>query len=127
MASVGHRLAIEMERATPAEQAERWRTVIGPVFQTIWPLDVELQTTKGRARFLSIMQEQARRMARLIDDLLSLSRIELNAHRRPDAPVDLTNHDRVCGEKQSPVRRPDRSAARRVRSRAHCAQCWLSC
>src|SRR5580693_10657249 len=31
----------------------------------------------------------ARRMARLIDDLLSLSRIELNAHRRPDTPVDL--------------------------------------
>ena len=28
-------------------------------------------------------------MARLIDDLLSLSRIELNAHRRPDKPVDL--------------------------------------
>jgi two-component system phosphate regulon sensor histidine kinase PhoR len=44
---------------------------------------------KARTRFLSIMQEQARRMARLIDDLLSLSRIELNAHRRPDTPVDL--------------------------------------
>jgi len=44
---------------------------------------------KARERFLAIMQEQARRMARLIDDLLSLSRIELNAHRRPDAPVDL--------------------------------------
>jgi len=44
---------------------------------------------KARERFLSIMQEQARRMARLIDDLLSLSRIELNAHRRPDTPVDL--------------------------------------
>ena len=44
---------------------------------------------KARARFLAIMQEQARRMARLIDDLLSLSRIELNAHRRPDALVDL--------------------------------------
>ena len=28
-------------------------------------------------------------MARLIDDLLSLSRIELNAHRRPDTPVNL--------------------------------------
>ena len=25
----------------------------------------------------------------MIDDLLSLSRIELNAHRRPDTPVDL--------------------------------------
>ena len=44
---------------------------------------------KARTRFLAIMQEQARRMARLIDDLLSLSRIELNAHRRPDTPVDL--------------------------------------
>jgi two-component system, OmpR family, phosphate regulon sensor histidine kinase PhoR len=44
---------------------------------------------KARARFLAIMQEQARRMARLIDDLLSLSRIELNAHRRPDTPIDL--------------------------------------
>jgi len=44
---------------------------------------------QAREKFLAIMQEQARRMARLIDDLLSLSRIELNAHRRPDAPVDL--------------------------------------
>lgn len=44
---------------------------------------------KARQRFLAIMQEQARRMARLIDDLLSLSRIELNAHRRPDTAVDL--------------------------------------
>jgi two-component system phosphate regulon sensor histidine kinase PhoR len=44
---------------------------------------------KARERFLAIMQEQAYRMARLIDDLLSLSRIELNAHRRPDTPVDV--------------------------------------
>jgi two-component system phosphate regulon sensor histidine kinase PhoR len=47
------------------------------------------EDAKARERFLAIMQEQARRMARLIDDLLSLSRIELNAHRRPDALVDL--------------------------------------
>jgi len=43
----------------------------------------------ARERFLAIMKQQADRMARLIDDLLSLSRIELNAHRRPDTPVDL--------------------------------------
>jgi len=43
----------------------------------------------ARARFLDIMQAQAWRMARLIDDLLSLSRIELRAHQRPDTPVDL--------------------------------------
>jgi two-component system phosphate regulon sensor histidine kinase PhoR len=43
----------------------------------------------ARDRFLAIMREQAWRMARLIDDLLSLSRIELRAHMRPDTPVDL--------------------------------------
>ena len=45
--------------------------------------------TAARERFLLIMQAQANRMARLIDDLLSLSRIELNAHLRPDKEVDL--------------------------------------
>lgn len=43
----------------------------------------------ARERFLGIMKQQADRMARLIDDLLSLSRIELNAHRRPQTPIDL--------------------------------------
>jgi two-component system phosphate regulon sensor histidine kinase PhoR len=43
----------------------------------------------ARERFLEIMHTQAQRMARLIDDLLSLSRIELNAHVRPDKPIDL--------------------------------------
>jgi two-component system, OmpR family, phosphate regulon sensor histidine kinase PhoR len=44
---------------------------------------------EARAKFLSIMQAQATRMARLINDLLSLSRIELNAHLRPSNQVDL--------------------------------------
>jgi two-component system, OmpR family, phosphate regulon sensor histidine kinase PhoR len=44
----------------------------------------------ARARFLDIMREQAQRMARLVDDLLSLSRIEQHLHLRPDTPVDLT-------------------------------------
>ena len=43
----------------------------------------------AREKFLAIMQGQAARMARLIDDLLSLSRIELNAHLQPNTPVDL--------------------------------------
>ena len=46
--------------------------------------------TEARAKFLAIMEGQATRMARLIDDLLSLSRIELNVHLQPDTPVDLT-------------------------------------
>ncbi len=43
----------------------------------------------AREKFLAIMQGQATRMARLIDDLLSLSRIELNAHLHPNTPLDL--------------------------------------
>jgi two-component system, OmpR family, phosphate regulon sensor histidine kinase PhoR len=43
----------------------------------------------ARERFLGIMSEQARRMARLVDDLLSLSRIELNEHVAPTARVAL--------------------------------------
>jgi two-component system, OmpR family, phosphate regulon sensor histidine kinase PhoR len=43
----------------------------------------------ARLNFLRLMRAQAERMARLIDDLLSLSRIELNAYRRPTTDVDL--------------------------------------
>lgn len=44
---------------------------------------------EARERFLSIMREQAERMARLVDDLLSLSRIEQSLHLRPQTPVDM--------------------------------------
>jgi len=43
----------------------------------------------AQARFLGIMREQARRMSRLIDDLLSLSRIELKEHVQPTGEVRL--------------------------------------
>ena len=45
--------------------------------------------TEARARFLAIMQEQAARMARLVADLLSLSRIELNEHSVPTGTARL--------------------------------------
>jgi two-component system phosphate regulon sensor histidine kinase PhoR len=48
----------------------------------------------ARDRFLAIMREQGLRMARLVDDLLSLSRIELRAHLAPETPVDLTGISR---------------------------------
>lgn len=44
---------------------------------------------KARDHFLGIMRGQAERMSRLIDDLLSLSRIELRQHQRPTTKVDL--------------------------------------
>jgi two-component system, OmpR family, phosphate regulon sensor histidine kinase PhoR len=44
---------------------------------------------KARERFLDIMQAQAQRMTRLIDDLLQLSRVEMKEHVTPLTPVDL--------------------------------------
>ncbi len=45
----------------------------------------------ARDRFLTIMEGEAARMARLIEDLLSLSRVEANEKRRPTALVDLAH------------------------------------
>src|ERR1700746_3864656 len=44
---------------------------------------------EARERFLAIMHEQSSRMARLVEDLLSLSRIELNEHVMPKERVAL--------------------------------------
>jgi two-component system phosphate regulon sensor histidine kinase PhoR len=44
---------------------------------------------EARDRFLGIMQIQAERMSRLIDDLMSLSRIELGEHIPPSGCVDI--------------------------------------
>ena len=49
------------------------------------------QDTGARERFLPIMAEQASRMTRLIDALLSLSRVEMNAHVPPSDLVDLND------------------------------------
>jgi two-component system phosphate regulon sensor histidine kinase PhoR len=45
--------------------------------------------SEARLRFLTIMRSQAERMSKLIDDLLSLSRIEMRQHVRPTGAVDL--------------------------------------
>lgn len=44
----------------------------------------------AREKFLTIMRGQADRMSRLIDDMLSLSRIEMYQHMRPTGTVELT-------------------------------------
>ena len=44
---------------------------------------------KAREAFLAIMQSQTSRMARLIDDLLSLSRIETRPYARPSEKIDV--------------------------------------
>lgn len=43
----------------------------------------------ARDAFLQVMDEQATRMSNLINDLLSLSKIEMNAHTLPTSKVDM--------------------------------------
>ncbi|MBS0480123.1 MAG: PAS domain-containing protein [Proteobacteria bacterium] len=42
-----------------------------------------------RQRFLKVMADEARRMQRLVEDLISLSRIEAEKYRLPDTSLDL--------------------------------------
>jgi two-component system phosphate regulon sensor histidine kinase PhoR len=60
---------------------------------------------KARERFLGIMHAQATRMARLIDDLLSLSRVELSAHVRPDTSIDIVPIIRQVADGLEPLAR----------------------
>jgi two-component system, OmpR family, phosphate regulon sensor histidine kinase PhoR len=59
----------------------------------------------ARSRFLAIMREQAERMSRLVNDLLSLSRIEMKAHVRPSDRVDLVTVVRHVVDSLEPLAR----------------------
>jgi len=63
------------------------------------------EDAEARDRFLTIMHEQADRMARLVDDLLSLSRIEMKEHVRPTDRVDLVPTVRHVVDSLEPLAR----------------------
>ena len=69
-------------------------------------------SAQDRDRFLAMMQVQADRMRRLIDDLLSLSRIELDEHVPPSDRADLADVAREVIDALAPV-----STERNVRVR----------
>jgi len=84
-----------------------------------------IETLKGHARddarardkFLDIMAAQADRMSRLVADLLSLSRIELNEHIPPAGHVDLARAAADVVDAVS-VLSADRQVAVRLENRA---------
>jgi two-component system, OmpR family, phosphate regulon sensor histidine kinase PhoR len=99
----GERILIALKDASAERRLERLRSdfianVSHELKTPIATLLGFIETLRGPAkgdlnaheRFLGIMQEQASRMSRLVADLLSLSRIELNEHARPSGGVDLS-------------------------------------
>lgn len=64
----------------------------------------------ARERFLEIMSVEAGRMRRLIEDLLSLTRIELNEHNPPAGEVDVGAVVRDAATVLAPLAEGDRIA-----------------
>ncbi|MET0427390.1 MAG: ATP-binding protein, partial [Microvirga sp.] len=60
---------------------------------------------RARERFLEVMRTQAQRMSRLVDDLLSLSRIEMRVHLPPTTVIDLAGVVAPMIETLSPLAR----------------------
>ncbi len=61
------------------------------------------ENAADRDRFLGMMQVQADRMRRLLDDLLSLSRIELDEHVPPSDRADLAAVAREVADSLAPL------------------------
>ncbi|MFC3581715.1 ATP-binding protein [Sphingomonas hylomeconis] len=75
-----------------ANASHELRTPLASILGYIETLNEEAGDDPAiRARFLKIMDDEARRMQRLVEDLISLSRIEAEKYRLPDRAVDLTD------------------------------------
>jgi two-component system phosphate regulon sensor histidine kinase PhoR len=73
-----------------ANASHEMRTPLASIIGAIETLQGAAKNdAKAREMFLGTMLTQAQRMKRLIDDLLTLSRIELDEHVLPSARVDL--------------------------------------
>jgi two-component system phosphate regulon sensor histidine kinase PhoR len=96
----------EMRADFVANASHELRTPLAALSGFIDTLQVQAKDDpKARERFLGIMHNQATRMARLIDDLLSLSRVELSAHVRPDTLIDLVPIIRQVADGLEPLAR----------------------
>jgi hypothetical protein len=76
LSSVGHRLAVEMEKAKPKEKIARWRNIVGPVFQNIWPLDAELQTSSSTFKLVQILRFSGAAFPEVADVIIPFIRPE---------------------------------------------------
>jgi two-component system phosphate regulon sensor histidine kinase PhoR len=84
-----------------ANASHELRTPLAAILGFIETLDDEKAGSDAevRGRFLGVMFKEARRMQRLIDDLISLSRIEAEKYQIPETPVMLGDVvEEVAGE-----------------------------
>jgi two-component system phosphate regulon sensor histidine kinase PhoR len=92
-----------------ANASHELRTPLASILGFIETLEDVADDPETRTRFLQVMDTEARRMQRLIDDLMSLSRIEAEKFRAPDDSVDLGDLAQEVRAELAAVR-PDRAA-----------------
>jgi len=87
----GEQMAVERMRSDfVANVSHELRTPLSILTSAIETLQGPARDDPGaRAEFLQMMGAEARRMTRLVDDLLSLSRIEASVSRPPADPCEL--------------------------------------
>jgi two-component system phosphate regulon sensor histidine kinase PhoR len=75
-----------------ANASHELRTPLASILGYVETLSEEAGEDPGiRARFLKVMFDEARRMQRLVEDLISLSRIEAEKYRTPAETIDLAD------------------------------------
>lgn len=97
-----------------ANASHELRTPLAAILGYVEPLremadnDVEQKT---RSRFLEIIEREARRMQQLVNDLLSVSRIETDRFRRPTRPANLSA---IVEQTVAQLRESDHSRAKDI-------------
>ncbi|GBD41958.1 Alkaline phosphatase synthesis sensor protein PhoR [bacterium HR39] len=88
---IGEQLAIERMRSDfVANASHELRTPISALLAAVETLKGPARDDpKAREEFLELVEREVRRMARLVDDLLQLSRIEASVPEPPTTPCDL--------------------------------------
>src|SRR3546814_5123830 len=98
-----------MGSAAPQEKVAHWRDVVGPVFGSIWPLDVELQTAGSTFQLVHILRSSGSAFPEAADKVIPFI--------RPDVPGQqssvyaLAKADEVLYS-SSPARLLDRKRTR---------------
>jgi two-component system phosphate regulon sensor histidine kinase PhoR len=107
----------EMRTNFVANVSHELRTPLASLFGFIETLQGPARDDPAaRDRFLAIMKEQAMRMKRLIDDLLSLSRAELGASVQPDQVIDVVSVVRQVADGLRPLAQ-DRNVEIKIEAR----------
>ena len=93
LSSVGHRLAIEMAAAKPEEKIAHWQNVVGPVFESIWPLDANLQSSNLTFNLVHILRSSGDAFPQAADAIIPF--IQPEDPRQHTSVFSILNGDDV--------------------------------